>query len=426
MLPLQVLCPGNCSGHGACRRGRCRCYTGYTGLGCERAAPLCPTACSGHGRCDTAGVCHCHKGYSGEACDFVDVSACPFGCSAHGSCSVEFSNGCECRDGTAPPDCAVVRAPHAADNGPLRLLVHGVGYASIAARAARPPPAGKWGALRGGGGWGCPMGCSGQGICVLNRCACVRGHSGAACEVAVKHCASDCNGHGECVDGKCQCAAGWSGAECAVAVVGPTCDGGCGGHGSCVAGACICEAAWRGRRCDEAIYAPPRCVDNCSGRGSCEYAEEGDEWLPTCRCLPGWTGPTCAEKAPPSPACPKACCGHGSCRWVGREKEGAPKVATGDLYLPRQGTLAQQCVCLAGFGGDDCCTPTRKACPAGCNGRGYCDAASGACACFSGWGGRACDQPHRKDCSGHGRYHRGKCECEPGRSGDDCSVGSEF
>ena len=149
--------PGQLLGHGACRRGRRRCHTGYTGPGCERAAPLCPTACSGHGRCDTAGVCHCHKGYSGEACDVVDVSACPFGCSAHGSCSVEFSNGCECRDGTAPPDCAVVRAPHAADNGPLRLLVHGVGYASIAARAATAA-GGQVGRAARRRRVGCPMG----------------------------------------------------------------------------------------------------------------------------------------------------------------------------------------------------------------------------------------------------------------------------
>ncbi|KAG7999282.1 N-acetylglucosamine-1-phosphodiester alpha-N-acetylglucosaminidase [Nibea albiflora] len=59
--------PTNCSGHGDCVDGRCRCHEGWQGAACDSL--LCqPPACGAHGVC-TARGCACDAGWRGESCN---------------------------------------------------------------------------------------------------------------------------------------------------------------------------------------------------------------------------------------------------------------------------------------------------------------------------------------------------------------------
>ena len=56
----------DCSGHGACVRGRCQCQLGYRGTACEE--DTCPHHChasAGRGRC-VYGTCACGEGWKGR------------------------------------------------------------------------------------------------------------------------------------------------------------------------------------------------------------------------------------------------------------------------------------------------------------------------------------------------------------------------
>ncbi|XP_029927909.1 N-acetylglucosamine-1-phosphodiester alpha-N-acetylglucosaminidase-like isoform X2 [Myripristis murdjan] len=60
--------PADCSGHGECVDGRCRCQAGWRGAACD--ALLCQHACSNHSVC-TADGCVCDAGWRGRNCSQV-------------------------------------------------------------------------------------------------------------------------------------------------------------------------------------------------------------------------------------------------------------------------------------------------------------------------------------------------------------------
>lgn len=131
-------CPKNCSLHGNCLAGNCRCDDGYYGVDCSNATcpgsyckyddveqtQLCTHCCfSGfehtdndsyveniqkfpcsednlhysNGICDGFGMCICRPPFIGDDCSIRD---CSYNCSGHGYCSVEFPNSrCMCDEG---------------------------------------------------------------------------------------------------------------------------------------------------------------------------------------------------------------------------------------------------------------------------------------------------------------------------------------
>ncbi|KAL7394538.1 hypothetical protein ABVT39_027504 [Epinephelus coioides] len=58
--------PANCSGHGDCVDGRCRCQEGWQGAACDSLVCQ-PPACGAHGIC-TANGCVCDAGWRGKNC----------------------------------------------------------------------------------------------------------------------------------------------------------------------------------------------------------------------------------------------------------------------------------------------------------------------------------------------------------------------
>eukprot|EP01028_Stygiella_incarcerata_P006494 TRINITY_DN2658_c0_g1_i1.p1 TRINITY_DN2658_c0_g1~~TRINITY_DN2658_c0_g1_i1.p1 ORF type:complete len:2482 (+),score=553.97 TRINITY_DN2658_c0_g1_i1:113-7558(+) len=88
-----------CSGHGTCgSNGQCTCDMGWRVEGdcsVEEDVAKCPNDCSNHGFC-IYGECRCKAGYGGADCSQEQTVACPGGCE-HGKC---LSNGvCECTNG---------------------------------------------------------------------------------------------------------------------------------------------------------------------------------------------------------------------------------------------------------------------------------------------------------------------------------------
>lgn len=101
LKPVTSACHNHCNGNGRCNRwSSCDCFEGYSGNDCSRK--LCPVGpayasvptdsfsahpdieCSGQGDCDhSTGLCSCYTGFSGLSCE---KTGCMNDCSGHGSC----------------------------------------------------------------------------------------------------------------------------------------------------------------------------------------------------------------------------------------------------------------------------------------------------------------------------------------------------
>eukprot|EP00301_Raphidiophrys_heterophryoidea_P017929 c2927_g1_i1.p1 GENE.c2927_g1_i1~~c2927_g1_i1.p1 ORF type:complete len:1281 (+),score=293.26 c2927_g1_i1:56-3898(+) len=177
-------CPGNCSRHGVCVEGICKCNAGWAGDACMSVLPTCPRNCSRSGEC-VDGVCKCDLGHFGADCSNTEV--CTDKC-VHGHCTGANE--------TWPCSCdSFVWAG--------RYCSEAVNY--------------------------CPNQCSGHGLCDNGICNCDSNHEGFDCSgekypaQAARGCRlnSDCGTHGLCqVDtngtGSCACDEGWTGADCDV------------------------------------------------------------------------------------------------------------------------------------------------------------------------------------------------------------------
>lgn len=165
---------------------------------------------------------------------------------------------------------------------------------------------------------------------------------------------------------------------------------------------CECDPGWRGALCDQ--YYCEQCVapsGTCQGPNNCKCNTTDPVYVFGC------SGCQCS--------CNRDYCQNGGTVSVS---------ASGDC----------ECSCPEGFLGDKCQNPR---CPVGldngylCNGQGTCHA-NGTCECIKDVSyGEACEgnctiqvcpSANSLTCTGHGRCGCGKCVCNPGFTGDDCSV----
>nr|KAF6363178.1 hypothetical protein mPipKuh1_010169 [Pipistrellus kuhlii]KAF6363180.1 hypothetical protein mPipKuh1_010169 [Pipistrellus kuhlii] len=370
-------CPGDCQGHGRCVRGVCVCRPGFSGADCSQRS--CPRGCSQRGRCEN-GRCVCHPGYTGEDCA---ARSCPRGCSQRGRCE---DGRCVCDPGYTGEDCGSRTCPRDCGDGGRCVdgrCVCWPGYAGedCGARTCPRDCRGR-GRCEDGecicdagysgddcGVRSCPGDCSQRGRCEDGRCVCWPGYTGPDC--GARACPRDCRGRGRCEDGVCVCSAGFSGEDCGAR----SCPGNCGGRGRCESGRCVCWPGYTGRDCGARA-----CPGDCRGRGRCADGR--------CVCDPGFTGEDCGSRR-----CP------GDCRGRGRCEDGV-------------------CLCDAGFEGEDC---GARSCPGGCRGRGQC--LDGRCVCDDGFAGEDCGARRcPQDCSQRGVCRDGVCACREGFAGEDCGL----
>ena len=224
----------------------------------------------------------------------------------------------------------------------------------------------------------------------------------------------------------------------------------CSGHGVCshalaTGAACVCAPGWQGPACAEPTPPTKRsvtpCAADCSGRGVCVDAPSG---VATCLCAEGFEGPMCEREN----VCPNDCSLHGVCKR--RKCECAPgytgRSCGTQLPPPPDGRLAAAeperacpnrcwgrgaCVADPATGAGKCaCDPgfvgsdcsQVEACPDDCGGRGLCQ--YGACFCDPGWEGANCSSAAGcpHGCSAHGECRHGLCYCEPGYDGAGCEI----
>ena len=363
-------CPNDCHYNGYCRNGTCACKIGFSGIDCADGG--CPNGCTGHGAC-VGGKCLCAQGWEAADCS---VRVCPRRCSGHGVC-LQDTGTCECEHGYGGDDCASSTLPPS-PSPPIRLdhpLILPPEYVahSTPVRPRKPAAPGSLpaAALVMPVSSVLPDGtldptrpieeevsaeCHGHGIYSARKCYCKDGWRGAACQL--RTCPNDCTGRGVCIDGQCRCEAGFEGVDCGEL----SCKNNCTGHGVCHHGACLCAEGYGGEDCSH-----HRCPNGCSGHGACAHG--------VCVCHPGWGGEGCALAL-----CPNSCSGRGTC-------------------------VAGVCSCVSGFGGADCALPASDTaaaaaaaaadgsvtgCPAGCGGRARGECIGGVCYCALGFTGLDC------------------------------------
>uniref|UniRef100_A0A8C5EJK0 Teneurin-4 n=1 Tax=Gouania willdenowi TaxID=441366 RepID=A0A8C5EJK0_GOUWI len=263
-------CPSNCFGNGDCVSGTCRCFLGFKGPHCGRAA--CPVLCSGNGQY-LKGRCMCHSGWKGSECDVPTNQCIDITCSNHGTCIV---GTCICNPGYKGEHCEEVDCldPTCSGRG---VCVQGechcfVGWGGPGCESPRAS---------------CMDQCSGHGsfLADTGTCSCDSNWTGQDC--ATEICAADCGGHGVCVSGSCRCDDGWMGAGCDQRACHPRCNE----HGTCKDGKCECSPGWNGEHCTIGRMGEKEegCPGLCNGNGRCTLGNNG--WY--CVCQLGWRGHGC-------------------------------------------------------------------------------------------------------------------------------------
>ncbi|XP_062611741.1 multiple epidermal growth factor-like domains protein 10, partial [Saccostrea cucullata] len=165
-----------------------------------------------------------------------------------------------------------------------------------------------------------------------------------------------------------------------------------------VTGGCLCPPGKIGHHCEQecgASYFGFQCAQQCG----CQNNGVCDKVTGECTCQPGWSGTFCDQKCPDgmygadcSNQCPD-CLNGGSCD-----------------------SITGLCLCAAGYKGNLCnqtCDPgtwgtnCQSYCPSLC--KQNCVPTTGECPC------------HQGACLNGGICKQGKCVCQYGFFGDDCS-----
>ena len=173
--------------------------------------------------------------------------------------------------------------------------------------------------------------------------------------------------------------------------------------------------------------AETSCVNGCSGQGVCQQG--------ACSCDLEWAGVDCSTPR----SCPRDCSGKGMCKYGKCYCEpGASGVdcalpvgchASPPAYMPALALVEQGAQPTSGVGvdGSDASAALVAHAPTAaeeCGGKGVCQ--YGRCFCEPGHYGHNCTLPIAcpRDCGGEeqGVCANGRCYCTVGWSGDDCTT----
>ncbi len=129
------MCINDCSKHGLCFEGNCRCYPGYYGIDCSLSYyaelfenPCDSYTCNGNGYCrlNSAGrnsLCVCYKGWTGVNCSKAIDHCSLQGIPCYNGCCIQNSTYCACDDGYEGKQCDIVRS-YCRSSGPCKLGEH--------------------------------------------------------------------------------------------------------------------------------------------------------------------------------------------------------------------------------------------------------------------------------------------------------------
>nr|XP_022345628.1 uncharacterized protein LOC111138107 [Crassostrea virginica] len=435
--------------HGRCHFNEevCLCNTGYFGANCDKPCqnltygPGCIYQCDQcvhSNTCDpTTGRCQCLPGYTGDFCQkpcekgfYGDKCQQTCNCQNGADCN-NINGSCNCPPGFLGKDCS------------------------------QTCPIGKYGP-------NCSLNCTCQpnskGCDTLTgKCICLPGFSGDECqkscpflaygEDCAKSCLDVCDRRGvlTCnpIDGACQCLPGYTGSKCnqscPFGTWGFSCQERCfcGFHGDCdkETGVCDCDSGYNGTQCSQTCqngFWGKHCKNVCNCGGATCNPVSGE-----CMCPPGKMGHHCEQE------CGESHFGIQCAQLCGCQNQGICNSETGACRcLPGWSGNLCELRCPDGTYGDDCSFQ----CP-GCRNGGSCDSVTGLCLCASGYIGDICEQTckpgswgvncqnhcpsacgqsclpdsgqcpcHQGSCLNGGICHQGKCVCQYGFLGDDCSL----
>lgn len=250
----------------------------------------------------------------------------------------------------------------------------------------------------------CPMGCSRQGKCNVDTgdCVCDEGFTGKDCSFS--KCPNDCSDHGHCdtASGQCICSEHFTGEDCFYERCALNGGKECSGTGHCVNGSCVCNPHYSGEDCSDHADADCKFLADCNMHGECVDDPVNPKATGFCNCSAGFTGRRCEYKE-----CIGGCSGvdHGQCnRHTG------------------------ECICNPGvWGGDKC--QINLICPNNCTSGGvkHGSCILGKCICDRGFCGVDCStQICPNLCSGHGSCSVFGCDCHSGFKGKDCSINDQM
>mmetsp|Transcript_21834 Transcript_21834/g.30531 ORF Transcript_21834/g.30531 Transcript_21834/m.30531 type:complete len:416 (-) Transcript_21834:43-1290(-) len=210
------MCPEDCSGHGTCNAGTCKCDTGYYGDDCASAVTYWEN-------------CQRASQFTADVCVKLYFEECAI------KMQVVLENGNNeqvllSQEYPITEFYAIFGAPTCVSLPPCQVCIgwddlvlnstYAAGCGSVSFNCPYMQPVNK------------PLGCF-EDDNVVPSC--------------FGTCPNLCSGRGNCKSGKCECASGWTGDDCSEEV----CPNSCSGHGDCTSKGCNCDDGWESNDCSK-------------------------------------------------------------------------------------------------------------------------------------------------------------------------------
>lgn len=369
--------------------GYCICRFPFYGRSCEKKR--CPMSterkleCDNNGECDTrSGLCKCAEGYYGKDC-------------SHKRCPEHEGRVCNLQG-----ECQT------SDTLKVDVGVNPTAMTSIAVTNAK-----------------------------VGLCTCKFPYFGEACQF--RGCPSESNTE-----------EAWLAAQTGEGMIMPT---SCSGHGLCHidTGTCTCEEGWYGKSCNK-LACPKHQGKVCNLQGTCTVTTVDESSAgSTCSCVEPFYGEACQFKRCPASKTRPGVAPQGRAAWLVYTNSKEHQTTLWGEECDGHGSCNHEtgrCTCDEGYHGATC---EIKDCPVvngyQCNNAGTCitedqsDMNLGTCHCTWPYFGPACTKKHcpvsashtmgswhgmnrAQECDGHGEcnYDTGRCNCDAGFSGLDCTV----